>query len=202
MRHVLTSAAAWAAAALASVVVGPPASAVGPAAPETDCEGVTVVVDYGDLDRALHVDCAAPGTAAEVFDDAGIALEYLPQQPGFVCRVGGAPKAGPCFDGDAYWSLWSSDEGEWAYATLGVSQLEVPAGGSVGFAWHRGEGDAVPPDFPLADGASTTPTDESTDDTADDAEDGGIPLWAVGGVAVLVLGAAAVPVIRRRGAVS
>jgi hypothetical protein len=161
------------------------------------CDGVRVVVDYNELGGADRTACAAPGTAAEVFDAAGFALEFVPQQPGFVCRVTGLPESGPCFDGDAYWSLWWSDgDAEWTYATLGVTALEVPAGGLVGFAWHEGDGDAAPPDAhsvgtAAGDDASGVP-EPATDD------EGGVPGWTLGLVALVVLAAAAVPLLRRR----
>ncbi len=207
---VARAAAWWAAAAL--VVASAPTAVATPAA--AACEGVTVVVDHHTLGGEDLVDCAHAGTAAEAFDEVGVALEFLPQQPGFVCRVGGLPESGPCFDGDAYWSLWWSDGStEWTYASLGVTALEIPAGGAVAFSWHEGDGDAGPPtvvdpadrgcpDWPVCDDQVAAPAEPGSEAEADSSDpsagDGSFPVWAAAGLAALVLGAAAVPLARRR----
>ena len=120
--------------AAAAVVLGPttPASA----ASCTSGSGVTVVVDPG----ALGVPCTAAcdsgsGQAASArYADVGVALSYVQRQPGFVCRVNGAPASDPCVNtppADAYWGLWWSDGegGTWRYPRLGVTGLQVPDGG-------------------------------------------------------------------------
>jgi len=177
------------------------------AADRTDCgSGVTVVIDPNELGGRLRVECVAePGAAAELFVDAGFPLEYQPQLQDFVCKVDGLPTDRPCTDGDSYWSLWwARPDGDWVYSTLGVGSLEVPAGGSLGFAWHEGEGDAAPPDIAAGDAAATA-ADGSPEDAADDyptvdVDDGGtLATWIGLGLAAVVLGAAGlVTVLRRR----
>jgi hypothetical protein len=196
--NVAARAAAWGAA----VVVAATPLPAGAAAPgeQSGCDEVTVMVDYDDLGGEPLLRCAGAGSAAEAFDEAGVRLDFLPQQPGFVCRVDGLPDGGPCFEGDAYWSLWWSDGSEeWTYATLGVTSLEIPAGGAVAFAWHEGAGDATPPGLEVPAAAAGGDADHSAGDGADEgSDDGSFPVWAAGGIAVLVLGAAAVPLLRRR----
>lgn len=162
------------------------------------CDGVRVVVDPGELGGEDTAACVRPGTAAEAFEEAGFTLDFVPIQPGFVCRVDGRPANGPCTDGTAYWSLWWSDgETDWTYATLGVTSLEVPAGGAVGFAWHQGKGDAEPPDQPVGAAADHF-VEDVVAPPAEDRGDDGRRLLTYGGIALLVLGAAAVPILRRR----
>jgi hypothetical protein len=112
--------------------------------------GVSVVVDYGALGGGIRTGCDATGNrnAAKAFADTGHPLTYAQRQPGFVCRVDGAPASDPCVDtapADAYWGLyWSDGTSGWKYSTLGVGSLTVPAGGSVAFSWQDG-GTADPP---------------------------------------------------------
>lgn len=195
-------------------------------APASTCEAdeVTVVVDFNELARPTLTACAAAGaSAARTFEAAGVPLTYAstPGMQGFVCTVDALPSDRSCTAGDSYWSLWWTDGSRtWSYATLGVDQLDVPAGGYVGFAWHQGSGSAEAPDHPVGeepDGGPATGTtgaasaaDEGdaggTSSDGDDADapnaaDDGDALPVALGVAlvVLVLGAAAaVPVLRRR----
>lgn len=178
-----------------------PAGAVAP-----DCGGVTVVVDGNELGGGVDSTCVSePGVATELFADAGVTLEYQPQLQDFVCRVDGRPVERPCTDGDSYWSLWWAEPGgEWVYATLGVASLEVPEGGSLGFAWHEGDDNAAPPDVAVGAAAAKTPSaDPGSAPAAEEGTGSGDDqrLWLAGGLAVLVLGAAAVvTVLRRRSA--
>lgn len=169
--------------------------------------GVTVVIDPNELGGDPRVECVAePGAAAELFVRAGFPLEYQPQLQDFVCKVDGLPTDRPCTDGDSYWSLWwARPDGDWVYSTLGVGSLEVPAGGSLGFAWHEGHGDAAAPDVAAGDAAATATSDASREDPAEDYsavddDDGGtLATWIGLGLAGVVLGSAGlVTVLRRR----
>ena len=77
--------------------------------------GVTVVVDHHQLGGGVQQACDADGggkAASTVFPDSGFPLTYVQRQPGFVCRVSGAPASDPCVNtppASAYWSLWWSD---------------------------------------------------------------------------------------------
>ncbi|WP_110206066.1 hypothetical protein [Nocardioides daejeonensis] len=116
--------------------------------------GVTVVVDYGDK-GGIQAGCASGaggGTASTAFTQAGFAISYVDRGPGvgMVCRVAGVPADASCTSAppaDAYWSLWYAGptSGTWTYATRGVTQLRVPEGSYVAFAWHEGSGNAKPP---------------------------------------------------------
>ena len=60
--------------------------------------GVTVVVDHHQLGGGVQQACDADGggkAASTVFPDSGFALTYVQRQPGFVCRVAGAPASRP-----------------------------------------------------------------------------------------------------------
>lgn len=115
-------------------------------------QGVTVVVDHHQLGGGVDVRCDAAGggrDAATQLTDVGFHLTYTQRQPGFVCRVDGAPASDPCVNtppADAYWSLWWSDgkSGTWSYSSLGVASLNVPAGGYVALSWQGGNAKALP----------------------------------------------------------
>jgi hypothetical protein len=127
----------------ATVVLGPTAPAS--AASCTSADGVTVVVDPGALGGALTSVCdGGAGQAASArYADSGVALTYAQRQPGFVCRVDGAPASDPCVNtppADAYWGLFWTDgtSGTWTYSSIGVTGLQVPEGGAVALAWQQG----------------------------------------------------------------
>lgn len=154
IRTTLSVATAVLVAAVTGVVL--PTLTAGPAASAgcSGSSGVTAVVDFNELGGGVTAGCDGNGAgkaAAQVFSDAGYSLTFVQQDPGFVCRVSGKPENNPCVrtpPATAYWSLWWSDgrSGEWAYASSGVTSLEVPDGGYVALAWHYGEGRAGPPD--------------------------------------------------------
>ena len=208
------------AAAVAGVVLAVLPSSASPAGAEPAGSGeaeagcaadeVTVVVDFNELGGDTRLACHPKGgTAAQVFEDTGFPLTYTraPGMQGFVCSVSGLPKDGPCTEGDSYWSLWWSEgSDDWAYATLGVDQLEIEPGGYVGFAWHEGDVDAAAPDVTIAQGGSVEPEGDETvtegapeSSDADPSPQDAVPTWVLVAGAVVVLGgAAAVPLLRRR----
>lgn len=179
-----------------------PGTAVAQGGPCADDEGVTVVVDPNEIGGPDQVACAPDGgVAAELFAEAGVTLEYQPGLQDFVCRVDGDPVDRPCTEGDSYWSLWWAEpSGEWVYSSLGVRSLEVPDGGSLGFAWHEGEGDAAAPDVAVGGerAATTAATEEEAAGAAEREAGGGFPVWAAAALVVLVLGAALLVVLWRR----
>ncbi|MDZ5664041.1 hypothetical protein SFC79_19855 [Nocardioides sp. S-58] len=134
----------------------------------TSAGGVSVVVDYRELGGGTTTACAADGggrTADAIFASVGVGISYATRQPGFVCRVNGVPTADPCVNAspvDAYWGLWWSDgsAGSWTYSSSGVGGLTVPAGGSVGWSWKQGTGNAVPPGVapPVAPAPTPSPS--------------------------------------------
>lgn len=129
--------------------------------------GVSVVVDPNSLGGSVATSCVADGggdTASSLFAAAGHALTYAQRQPGFVCRVDGAPADDPCVNAspaDRFWSLWWSDgeSGTWTYSTQGVTALKIPEGGSVAFSFDDVDGEARPSATPPQGSApSPSPT--------------------------------------------
>lgn len=127
--------------------------------------GVTVVVDPHQLGGAVQATCDPAGagkSAASLFPDNGFALTYAQRQPGFVCRINGAPSSDPCVNtspADAYWGLFWSDgtSGTWSYASEGVGSLSVPDGGYVAFSW-QGSTSKAPPGVSPQVHASASPS--------------------------------------------
>jgi hypothetical protein len=146
--------------------------AVAPAATAATCSGagVSVVVDFKGLGGGQQTGCVTGkggSSAATILGAAGVELTRARNQPGFVCRVQQVPASDPCVNAspsDAYWALWWSDgsSGSWSYASLGVDQLEIPEGGSVGFAWDDQSGQVKPGTAPpKAPAASPSPSPSS-----------------------------------------
>ncbi|MET8757879.1 hypothetical protein [Lentzea sp. NPDC004782] len=111
-----------------------------------DCDGVTVVVDFGSLGGGVQQGCAPGGPASGVaaLTAAGFGYTYASRQPGFVCRIDGKPgaDADKCVNtppASAYWSYWhASAGGSWVYSNQGAATY-VPARGSVeGWAFGAG----------------------------------------------------------------
>ncbi|NYD58220.1 hypothetical protein BKA08_002458 [Nocardioides marinisabuli] len=146
---VLLSAVVALGAATAGLVAAPPTAS---AATCSDAGGVSVVVDFKGLGGGQQTGCVTGeggSSAAAIFSAAGVSLTRARRQQGFVCRVQDVPADDPCVNAspaDAYWSLWWSDgsSGSWSYSSLGVDQLEIPEGGSVGFAWDDQSGQVQP----------------------------------------------------------
>ena len=140
--------------------------------------GVTVVVDFHQLGGGVRQACDADGggkVASTVFPDSGFPLAYVQRQPGFVCRVSGAPSSDPCVStppATAYWSLWWSDgkSGTWSYASVGVGSLKVPDGGYVAFSWQGQDGKAAPG---VAPAPRTAPSSPSPSSESGESGDGG-----------------------------
>ncbi|MGI8523577.1 MAG: hypothetical protein ACR2K3_09770 [Nocardioides sp.] len=157
--------AALAAATTWLVAPAPPASA----ATCSTARGVSVVVDHHELGGGVQTVCDAGGAgeyADRQFTESGFALTYVQRQPGFVCRVDGAPSDDPCVNtppSDAYWGVWWSDgtSGKWTYSSTGVTSLKVPAGGYVALSWI-GSSSASPPGIAPKAHASASPSPSAT----------------------------------------
>jgi hypothetical protein len=127
----------------AVVLVGATAPAQAATCPSAD--GVSVVVDGSDVGGSVATSCVAGGggqSAASLFDSAGHVLTRVTSEPGAVCKVDGMPGSAGCErmpPANAFWGLfWSDGSGGWVFASEGVDGLNVPAGGSVAFAWQDG----------------------------------------------------------------
>ena len=161
----LVAAAALAAAAGVALPTTPASAATCSSA-----DGVSVVVDFHELGGGVRTACVADGggqAASSLFPAAGFALSYVQRQPGFVCRVSGAPADDPCVNtppADAYWGLWWSNgtSGSWTYASTGAGGLNVPDGGYVAFSWNgsstRSMPGVTPAKHPVAPPSTPAPT--------------------------------------------
>lgn len=130
------------------------------------CEGVRVVVDFGELGEPGLDACADTDetvTALEAFNLAGVTLTEGEAFPGSICRIDGAPAAdlelsysgethtedcvnmGPVW---AYWGLFLDAGTGWEYAQKGVAEQPVEPGQSIAFAWQFG--DTAEPQLPTA----------------------------------------------------
>lgn len=149
------------------VVVTPAAPAQ--AAACTSSDAVTVVVDPHQLGGAVQAVCDPAGdgkSGDRLFTDNGFTLDYVTRQPGFVCRVDGAPASEACVTtppADAYWALfWSDGSGGWTYASQGVGSVSVPAGGFIAFSWQGSAGRTPPRVSPVSATPSPSPTPHPT----------------------------------------
>lgn len=123
----------------------------------TECTGVQVVVDFGELRGESTTECVetdAALTAAEAFADAGVELSESEAFAGAICRVDGLPAAnteleyegetrsedcvtmGPVW---AYWGLFIDTGDGWGYAQEGASSQQVKPGEAIAFAWQFGD---------------------------------------------------------------
>ncbi|MCW2756816.1 MAG: hypothetical protein JWO46_562 [Nocardioidaceae bacterium] len=153
----------------AAVQLTAAAGAVAPLAPASaaacsSADGVTVVVDFHELGGGVQQVCDSGGagkSAATQFTESGFTLTRVQRQPGFVCRVNGAPSEDPCVNtppADAYWGLWWSDgtSGSWTYASQGVDSLKVPEGGYVALSWNGSATKSPPGAAPAPHAAEPT----------------------------------------------
>lgn len=122
----------------------------------TNNDDITVVIDFQNVDglnEGVNVRCAPQdvptGRAALVRADIAF-QDYR----GFVCRISGLPKAGPCNTyppASAYWVYWLAPRGgEWCASNLGFDARRPPAGTIEGWSFAKNtEGNAPPPRFPV-----------------------------------------------------
>ena len=139
----------------ASDTAEPSATASASASADEGCAGVTVVVDasaFEDADEISQSECVETDeaiAASAALDIAGVTTEGTTEYGDqVVCRVDGLPAEDVALtaeDGSeyfetcesmpaafAYWSLWVQPVGgEWAYATEGLSALQLQPGESM-----------------------------------------------------------------------
>ena len=126
------------------------------------CEQVTVVVEFGALDKTPIEACAAAGVATDVLAEVGVTTEgTVDYGDQVICRVNNAPSpeetvtvegADPFIEScqtlnaAAYWALWvkNSPDAEWEYAQEGATTLQLEDGQSVGLVYTAGM-DSTPP---------------------------------------------------------
>ena len=158
--------AAAALAAAAGLAVPAPAHAAG--CPTTT--GVTVVVDFGAAGGGVESSCVSGGggdTAYSLFE-VHHELTRVTRFPGAICKVDGKPGSADCSNmppSHAYWGLfWSDGSGGWKYSSEGVDSLNIPDGGSVGFAWQDGGGNEPPGVAPPSHGEPAPSPDPEPSD--------------------------------------
>ena len=174
--------------------------------------GVDVVVDYGTLGGGVAEGCAVHGAATgdKVFADAGYPLQYVPDQPGFVCAV--AHRPAQCTmpgSGDPWWGLFTSDgrSGKWKMAPVAVTKVQVPANGAVAMVWESGTKVAAPavaaPKVSDRQAAQSSAKQQPARTAQDSTPTGGgVPAWVPVVVVVVLVGAGGAVALRRRGATS
>ena len=150
---VLALAAGTVAAAASLGVPAPQASAA-----PTPCKvtEVTVIV------VGQKTGCARAGlTGARALEDAGFQVTRVQTQPGFICRINGAPANDPCVrtpPASAYWSYWHAPlGGQWTYSQWGADNRTAPAGTVEAWAFGDSARPGAVPDAPVAAAAPTTP---------------------------------------------
>jgi hypothetical protein len=117
--------------------------------------GVSTVVDFGALGGGVRRECGSGSDAAAAFG-SDHNLEQHPRQPGFVCRIDGAPADGDCLKTDKYWGLFVSDDGgPWVYASAGAYGQPVDDGDAVAFVWQSSASRRSPGVAPPAPAAPT-----------------------------------------------
>lgn len=146
----LLALAAGTVAAAASLGVPAPQASAAP----TPCKATEVTV----IVVGQKTGCARAGlTGAQALEDAGFRLTRVQTQPGFLCRINGAPADDPCVrtpPATAYWSYWHAPlGGQWTYSQWGADNRTAPAGTVE--AWVFGDS-ARPGAVPDAPAAATT----------------------------------------------
>lgn len=131
------------------------------------CDGIAVVVNYGDLGAETQDSCVSLEgetiAASEVIDSVGLEVEGTAKYGDqIVCRVNGLPSADEpvIVDGQdphtetcadmppqfAYWALFikKTSDGAWEYATEGLGTLQLNKGESLGLIFTTGDQTPTP----------------------------------------------------------
>ncbi|MDQ1643720.1 MAG: hypothetical protein QOJ90_3071 [Actinomycetota bacterium] len=148
--------------AVSAVLTVTPLS-VGVAAAVNGCTGVTVVVQSGS---APNVRCASgdPSSGLAALAATGHSVEYVRNQPGFVCKIDGQPADVSCGrppPTNAYWSYWyrTACSTTWRYSSTGAGQRNPKRGETEG--WRFGSG-SQPPAYSTTTGCATAPAPKPT----------------------------------------
>lgn len=134
-------------AAAASLGVPAPVASAAP----TPCKATEVTV----IVVGQKTGCARAGlTGAKALEDAGFQLTRVQTQPGFICRINGAPANDPCVrtpPATAYWSYWHAPlGGQWTYSQWGADNRTAPAGTVEAWAFGDSARPGAVPDAPAA----------------------------------------------------
>jgi hypothetical protein len=122
----------------------------------TDAQGVTVVIDFGDLGGTPIVRCnpqSGAGTGLDALKGAGFQIAGVQRWgESFICRIENRPAPGEkiaikgnanyreaCIDtppASGYWSYWHAGNNcEWEYSQWGVKNREFVPGGFEGWVF-------------------------------------------------------------------
>jgi hypothetical protein len=152
------------------VLASPPADAA-PAAACSGSDGVTVVVDFGDLPGGVQVRCVTEpvSTGFDALEKAGFSWTGTQRYPGLLCRIDGKPADAACVNAppsDRYWAYWTADEpgGSWTYSDLGAGNRTPPPGSVEG--WAFSDGCTRAPQGPACPRPTTTTRPAATPTTA------------------------------------
>lgn len=104
--------------------------------------GVTVVIDFTDLDDTVSIGCA-PGEQADGFAALATAgfLVGSESGEGTVCTIDGLPTEGYpfCWLTGGYWSYWKSNgTAAWDFSMTGASAGPLPVDSVEGWSWAPG----------------------------------------------------------------
>lgn len=166
----LLTTALLASAALAGCAAEPaetiPAATTTPAAPAGDCDGVRVVVEFTVLDEPTVDACATADGEIAAYDAlaaVGVTTEPITKYgDATICRVDGEPAADETvevegfdpivtdcsdFTAGAFWAIWERPvDGEWAFAQVGINELTLEPGETLGLVYTTGDGsETLPP---------------------------------------------------------
>jgi hypothetical protein len=122
----------------------------------TGCTGVTVVVQSGATANA-RCTSGDPSSGLAALAATGHSVEYVRNQPGFVCRIDGRPADVSCGrppPANAYWSYWyrTACSSTWRYSSTGAGQRDPRRGQTEG--WRFGSG-SQPPAYSTKTGCAT-----------------------------------------------
>jgi len=111
--------------------------------------GVTVVVDFTELDDTVRIGCA-PGAPANGFTALAAAGFVTTNEsgPGTICTIDGLPTEGfPfCWLTGGFWSYWKSPDRDavWSGSTTGGGSGPLVEGSVEGWSWAPGFSGAAP----------------------------------------------------------
>lgn len=96
----------------------------------------------------MQAGCAAgdPTSGLGALQAAGFGYSFVPNRPGFVCRISERPD--PCngAPATAYWSYWTAQPGgSWTYSNIGAGTRDPAPGNVDGWAFGSGVAPSVSP---------------------------------------------------------
>ncbi len=128
--------------------------------------GVTVVVTNPSGGTSVRCSPGDPASGAAALTGAGFSMTQVQTQPGFVCRIDGAPASDPCVrvpPTTAYWSYWYAQPGgSWTYSSAGAYGRNPAPGTVEGWAFGAGSPPSVAPPSVAAPAPPPAPAPSTT----------------------------------------